>query len=289
VILFGLLNVHKPRGLTSRDVVNHVQRQVRPVKVGHAGTLDPLATGVLIVCVGPATRLVEHVQQMRKRYRGTFLLGRYSPTEDIEGEITFLDAPPIPALEELLAAAKRLTGSILQRPPAFSALRVAGRRAYDLARSGQAVELEPREIAVYQLEIRRYEYPELELEIECSSGTYVRSLGRDLAELVGSAAVMSALERTAIGGFNLAESAVLEDLSAAAIPNLLIDPVQAVSELPQRTLSADELYRVQRGQFLPGEANDPSPVAALLPDGSLVALLELGARGYSPTKNFVGL
>jgi tRNA pseudouridine55 synthase len=287
--LFGLLNVHKPQGLTSRDVVNRVQRLLRPTKVGHAGTLDPLATGVLIVCVGPATRLVEYVQQMPKRYRGTFLLGRHSPTEDIEGEITLLAAPRVPSLAEFQSAAGQLTGTILQRPPAFSALRVAGRRAYDLARAGQVVEFEPREIVIYQLDIRRYAYPEIELEIECSSGTYVRSLGRDLAELVGSAAVMSALERTAIGGFRLTDASSLDDLSAASIPKLLIDPAQAVSELPRRTLSPEEFFRVQRGQFLPAAEGEPSLVAAFSPDGKLAALLELEPRGYSPAKNFVGL
>ncbi len=287
--MFGLLNVHKPQGLTSRDVVNRVQRLLRPTKVGHAGTLDPLATGVLIVCVGPATRLVEYVQQMPKRYRGTFLLGRHSPTEDIEGEITLLAAPRVPSLAEFQSAAGQLTGTILQRPPAFSALRVAGRRAYDLARAGQVVEFEPREIVIYQLDIRRYAYPEIELEIECSSGTYVRSLGRDLAELVGSAAVMSALERTAIGGFRLTDASSLDDLSAASIPKLLIDPAQAVSELPRRTLSPEEFFRVQRGQFLPAAEGEPSLVAAFSPDGKLAALLELEPRGYSPAKNFVGL
>src|SRR5208283_415741 len=130
----GLLNIHKPAGITSRDAVDLVQRLARPAKVGHAGTLDPLATGVLLICVGSATRLTEYVQRMRKRYTGTFLLGRNSTTEDVEGLITVLSSPPIPSAAEIEYAAARLVGKLVQQPPAFSALKVAGQRAYDLAR-----------------------------------------------------------------------------------------------------------------------------------------------------------
>lgn len=142
-VLSGLLNVHKPEGWTSRDVVNRVQRLVRPAKVGHAGTLDPLATGVLVVCVGSATRLISFVQDSAKRYRGRFRLGLVSDTEDITGNVTVRgDAGPIRQadLESLLP---EFTGIIQQRPPAFSALHVAGQRAYDLAQAGQAVDLAP--------------------------------------------------------------------------------------------------------------------------------------------------
>src|SRR3972149_1595212 len=124
--LSGILNINKPAGLTSRRVVDMVQRLVRPAKVGHAGTLDPLATGVLVVCVGAATRLIEYVQRMPKSYVGTFLLGRQSPTEDVEGHVVELPNPPIPTLEQIHQAASNLTGNIFQRPPAFSALKING-------------------------------------------------------------------------------------------------------------------------------------------------------------------
>ena len=136
--LFGLLNVNKPAGVTSRDVVNRVQRLVRPERVGHAGTLDPLATGVLVVCLGPATRLVEYLQRLRKRYRAAFLLGRTSDTEDIEGQVVELAAPPRPTPAQIAAVLPRFLGQIEQVPPAFSALKLAGRRAYELARAGAA-------------------------------------------------------------------------------------------------------------------------------------------------------
>ncbi|HOM17612.1 MAG TPA: tRNA pseudouridine(55) synthase TruB, partial [Thermoguttaceae bacterium] len=164
----GILNIYKPAGLTSRDVVNQIQRLLRPAKVGHAGTLDPLATGVLVVCVGPATRLIKYVQRMPKEYIGAFLLGRSSPTEDTDGPVTELENPPIPSLDAVETAARKMLGPILQRPPAYSALKVEGRRAYELARQGQHVELPPRPVTIYRLDVLSYNYPELVLRIRCS-------------------------------------------------------------------------------------------------------------------------
>ncbi len=222
--LFGLLNLNKPSGITSRRVVDRVQRLVKPAKVGHAGTLDPLACGVLVIGVGQATRLVEYVQERPKRYRGTFLLGRSSTTEDIEGEITELPNAVPPTREALERAAAELTGEVDQRPPAFSAIKVGGRRAYDLARAGQQVDLAPRRVRIDRLQIVRYVYPELELEIECSGGTYVRSLGRDLAERAGTAAVMSALQRTAIGCFLLTDAVEPDALTKENLGMHLLSP-----------------------------------------------------------------
>src|SRR5262249_26447014 len=152
------------------------------------------------------TRLIDYVQQMPKRYQAVFLLGRSSPTEDIEGVVTELIDPPTPSLAEIESAAVKFVGVIQQRPPAFSALKVDGQRAYKLARRGQTVELQPRPITVYSLQVIDYAYPALTLNIQCSGGTYVRSLGRDLAESLGTSAVMSLLERTAIGSFHVAEA-----------------------------------------------------------------------------------
>lgn len=271
----GLLNLNKPSGLTSRRVVDIVQRLARPAKAGHAGTLDPLASGVLVVCVGAATRLIEYVQQMPKCYTGTFLLGRHSPTEDVQGEVTLLDNPPIPSLDEILAAARSLTGTIQQRPPDFSALKVEGRRAYDLARRGEAVELEPRTIVVHSIEVEAYEYPELRLRIECGSGTYVRSLGRDLALQLGTAAVMSALVRTAIGSFQLADALDPQALTRETWAEHLRPPLHAVDQLPRVELNSEEVRRIGSGQTI---QRRPFPTAApefaaLDPAGRLVALL----------------
>jgi tRNA pseudouridine55 synthase len=271
----GLLNMNKPSGVTSRWVVDQVQRLARPKKVGHAGTLDPLASGVLVVCVGAATRLIEYVQQMRKSYTATFLLGRHSPTEDVEGAVTLLENPPIPSLAQIVAEARALTGTILQRPPDFSALKVEGRRAYDLARRGQSVALEPRNVEVYAIDVECYAYPELRLRIDCGSGTYVRSLGRDLAEKMGTASVMSALVRTAIGNFRLADAVAPKDLTPDSWTQCLLSPSRAVETLSQVRLSEAEVLKVRLGQTIarPDLLAASGEIAALAPEGDLVAIL----------------
>jgi tRNA pseudouridine55 synthase len=286
---YGLLNLNKPPGVTSRDVVDQVQRLVRPKKAGHAGTLDPLATGVLVICVGPATRLIEYVQKLPKSYSGAFLLGRQSPTEDVEGEVTELVDPPVPTLDQLLAAARALTGRIQQRPPAYSALRVAGRRAYDLARRGETVDLQPRIIEIHRLEIASYAYPELKLRVECGSGTYVRSLGRDLAAALGTAAVMSALERTAIGSFRLEDAIDPAALTRENWPVYLLPPLRAAELLPQVCVAGSEIQAIRAGQAIAREALPPGATqwAALDAAGRLVAILVPRGPGLlGPVRNF---
>ena len=270
----GVLNLNKPTGLTSRQVVDRVQRLARPAKVGHAGTLDPLAGGVLVVCVGAATRLIEYVQQMPKGYTGGFLLGRQSPTEDVEGEVTELDHPPVPTLEQITAAAGALVGRIEQRPPAYSALKVGGRRAYALARKGQPVELKPRTVTVYRVEVLAYEYPELRLAIECGGGTYVRSLGRDLAESLGTSAVMSELLRTSIGEFRIEEAIDPGQLTSQNWTDHLLPPLAAVGRLPRVELSPDEIAKIRNGCAIPvkgqkgGTASQPTGARNVLPSGA---------------------
>jgi tRNA pseudouridine55 synthase len=287
----GLLNINKPQGLTSRDAVDMVQRLARPAKVGHAGTLDPLATGVLVVCVGSATRLIEYVQRMPKRYVGTFLLGRSSPTEDVDGEVTLLADPPIPTAAQIEAAAEKFVGSIVQQPPAYSALKVAGRRAYDMARRGEVVELQPRPIEVYGLRIVRCDYPELVIELECGGGTYVRSLGRDLAESLGTAAVMSALVRTAIGPWTLETSVDPRTLTPANWEACLEPPRKALSSLPVCEVNPADSERIRRGLFVSLDASVDTTgnkeIVAVDCEGSLVAILiPRGAGQWGAAKNF---
>jgi tRNA pseudouridine55 synthase len=246
--MFGLLNLDKPAGITSRDVVNRVQRLVRPEKVGHAGTLDPLATGVLVLGIGPATRLVEYVQRLPKTYRGTFLLGRTSDTEDIEGQVRELTRPPVPTCDQMQSALPRFVGEIQQSPPAYSALRVAGQRAYELARQGAAVELAPRAVEIFRLELLSYDYPELTLLVQCGSGTYVRTLGRDIARSLGTDAVMAALRREAIGGFSVSTALSADTITREAIEANLLPPILAVADLPQLIGNGDEARRLMQGQ-----------------------------------------
>ena len=285
----GIVNLNKPRGLTSRQAVDCVKRAVRPAKTGHAGTLDPLADGVLIVCVGSATRLIEYVQAMPKRYVGTFLLGRTSDTEDIEGDVHLVVDARQPTATELRAAAAKFVGVIEQRPPAFSALKVQGRRAYELARAGMSVELAPRPVEIHRLEVLSYDYPELVLEVECGSGTYIRSLGRDLAESVGTCAVMSALTRTAIGCFQIADAWTPEKLTRPAISKWLQPPTRALDALSKLTLSADDIKRVRHGLAIdrPGAAQT-GEIAALDDQNNLVAILVRRSDGrLGPVRNFL--
>ncbi|MCE9604139.1 MAG: tRNA pseudouridine(55) synthase TruB [Planctomycetia bacterium] len=291
--LSGLLNIAKPAGLTSRQVVDRVQRVVRPAKAGHAGTLDPLAVGVLIVCVGQATRLIEYVQRMPKTYVAEFLLGRTSDTEDIEGTVVELIDPPIPSLVAIEQAIPAFLGTIMQRPPAYSALKVQGRRAYDMARAGEQFELAARPIEIHAIDILGYEYPQLRLRIRCGSGTYIRSLGRDIALALDTGAVMSALERTAIGGFTSDAGIDAEFLTPANLGEHLRSPRHAVAELPSVVVTPDEQQLLTNGraivrtEFASAEAALPEELVALDEAGNLVGLLAPVTRElWKPARNF---
>ena len=289
--MFGLLNVHKPAGVTSRDVVNRIQRLVRPVKVGHAGTLDPLATGVLVICLGPATRLIEYVQREPKQYRGTFLFGRKSDTEDVEGHVDVLDSAPQPTSDELCSTLSQFLGTVLQRPPAYSALKVDGKRAYQLARDGHDVRLAARPVEIHSLSLHRYNYPEVVLDIRCGSGTYVRSLGRDIAEKLNSCAVMSALERTAIGNFTLDQAMSVQDVTEQRLRKHLMEPIHAVANLEQLELDAHEVEGLHYGRKLTDRFDRPVDTEAVGVDslGRLIAILVKGADGMlRPKRNFAG-
>lgn len=284
----GILNVAKAGGMTSRRVVDMVQRLVRPAKAGHAGTLDPLATGVLVVCIGQATRLIEYVQRMPKTYEGTFLLGRTSDTEDVEGAVVELENPPQPTREAIEEAGTKFLGTIQQRPPAYSALKVQGQRAYDLARAGKPVDLAPRPVEIYGIEVLGYQYPELRLHIHCGSGTYVRSLGRDLAESLGTGAVMSALVRTAIGCFTLAEACDLATLTAEELAARLQPPSTAVAGLPSVVLDERERRTLNFGQSIEKQSPcETDELIGLTETGALCSILEPAGEGrWKPVNNF---
>lgn len=285
--MIGLLNIHKPAGLTSRDVVNRVQRLVRPDKAGHAGTLDPLATGVLVVCVGQATRLVPFIQEQRKVYRATILLGRTSDTDDVDGHVTILEQAPAVTREQVLAALPRFVGRIEQTPPQFSAVKVNGQRAYDLARAGRTADVKPRLVDVDRLDLLTFDPPELSLEIECGSGTYVRSIGRDLGALLGSGAVMSALARTRIGPFQIEDSVPLDAVTRESISAQLLPAAWAVADKPRCDVDAARLADLRQGrsvsmQHAPTVAGD-GPLAVFGPDGELAALAALRNGRLCPT------
>ena len=276
---FGLLNIAKPAGLTSRKVVDRVAKLVRPAKAGHAGTLDPLATGVLVVCVGPATRLMTYVQQQPKTYEACFLLGRRSETDDIEGEVVEVPCRAIDRAE-IESQLPAFVGRIEQVPPRFSAVHVDGQRAYDRARRGEEIELAPRPVDVYSIELLDCAWPELRLRIECGSGTYIRSIGRDLGERLGCGAVMSALVRTAIGPFRIEEAVEFDALDADTLARSLQPALTAVAHLPRLTANEGELAALGHGRAiarsdLPAMAGDAAvEVAVVDSQGCLAALAE---------------
>jgi tRNA pseudouridine55 synthase len=287
--MFGLLNVDKPAGITSRDVVNRVQRLVKPHKVGHAGTLDPLATGVLIVCIGQATRLIEYVQQMPKRYVGTFLLGRESDTEDVEGKVVVLSGAAEPTESEILALLPKFLGEIQQMPPAYSALKVDGKRAYALARRGETVTLQPRPVRIDSIDLVHYCYPELTLDIRCGSGTYIRSLGRDIARAAGTEAVMSALVRREIGRFSVNDAIAYDDLSREITNARLRPPIEALGDMPQVIVTTAEVAELANGRTIDNRNSlaAGNEIAAVDADGRLIALLRIETDNrFQPVRFF---
>lgn len=291
--MFGILNLNKPTGWTSHGAVNRVKRLVQPAGAGHAGTLDPLANGVLIICIGPATRLADYVQLMPKEYEATFLLGSRSPSDDLETAVETCAAAVQPTREQIEGALPRFTGVIEQRPPAYSAVRVGGQRAYKLVRRGGTAEPLARPIEIYRLEIAHFAYPELALTIRCSSGTYVRSLGRDVAESLGTCAVMSRLVRTAVGDFRLEDALDGRCLDADALQQHLLSPLTALTELPRFVVTSAQAAVLRLGGRLSLDevesALDPWPtrVAAVDEQSRLVAILKLARSGLlKPSPNF---
>jgi tRNA pseudouridine55 synthase len=244
----GLLVIDKPGGMTSRAAVDRALRWFpRRSRIGHTGTLDPLATGVLVLCLGSATRLTEYVQLMSKTYRTVLQLGARSDTDDADGTITPVPGASVPDIAMVTACVAEFVGEIQQTPPAFSAAKVTGRRAYDLARRGEEVTLRPRPVVIYAIEVLRYEYPHLELEVHCGKGTYIRSLARDVGERLGCGALVRSLRRTRVGPFTADDALLLDTDEATAHAHLL--PVErAVAELPRLVLPETDLKRLCHGQ-----------------------------------------
>jgi tRNA pseudouridine55 synthase len=275
--LCGLLNLNKPVGVTSRAVVDRVSRLLRRVKVGHAGTLDPLAWGVLIVCVGPATRLIEYVQHMPKRYTTVVRLGARSDTNDADGTVVEAAGAVAPGIDAVRAAVATQVGTILQKPPEYSALKVEGRRAYDLARAGKAVDLAPRPVTIHSIDVRAYEWPRLTLDVHCEGGTYIRAIARDVGEALGCGGLVEILARLRIGPFWIHDAIDPETLTTESLPRLLLPAAEAVTELPSVWLTAQQVADVARGRPVTpvGSERFDGEVALFDPDGILAAVGEV--------------
>ena len=299
--LDGVLIVAKPTGPTSHDVVGLVRRLSSTRRVGHGGTLDPFAAGVLPVFLGRATRLVEYHLGAPKRYRATMCLGTRSTTDDIDGERTPVDGPPV-TREALVEALKAFTGPIRQVPPDYSAVQVAGRRAYQLARSGQPVELAAREVTIHELELLEWDdvdpaRPIAVLDVACSAGTYIRALARDIGERLGTGAYLGALVRTASGGFRLEDAIALDELRAhagdgpAGIEQILRPIDAGLEDLPHAVITADEIRRLGEGLITapktPLAVREAPIVLAVGPDGRVAAVCRAVAGALHPHKVLV--
>jgi tRNA pseudouridine55 synthase len=271
----GLVIVDKPAGWTSHDVVARIRKLAGTRRVGHAGTLDPMATGVLVVGVEKATRLLGYLALTQKEYTGTIRLGETTDSDDADGAV--LSRVPATGVTEaeLRRAVDDLTGDILQVPPGVSAIKVGGQRSYRLARAGAAPELTARLVTVSVFavgEIRRGgDVVDVDVDVTCSSGTYIRALARDVGAALGVGGHLTALRRTRVGPYRLGQARTLEQLAE----RLELTPLAeaAAAAFPRRDLTPDEARLIGHGGRLPAVGTGPDPVAAFGPDGSLVALL----------------
>jgi tRNA pseudouridine55 synthase len=277
----GVIPVDKPVGATSRQVVDAVARALAMKAVGHAGTLDPLAEGVVVVCVGNATKLVDYLHQQSKRYQAVFLLGRSSPSDDLETPVVEEAEPRRPSPAEIEAALVGFRGEILQRPCDYSAVHVGGQRAYRLARKGREIEIAAKPVRIDRLEITGYDWPRLAVDVDCSTGTFIRAIGRDLAAALGTTAVMEGLVRTAVGPFTRDASLPLADVTPDSVSAALLPAVAAVPHLPHITLAAAVLDTAIRGGLIdvpPGVGSEASTPAAVTagPSAAIAACDEAG-------------
>jgi tRNA pseudouridine55 synthase len=291
--VFGLLNLYKPPGPTSHDLVAWVRRGTGVKKVGHAGTLDPAAAGVLVLCLGPATRLSEYLMGSPKTYVARVHFGVETDTYDAEGAVTAQDSRPV-TRAEIEAALPRFRGEIAQVPPMHSAIKQGGRKLYDLARAGQTVERVARAVTISRLALAAWEPPVAVLEIDCSPGTYIRSLAHDLGQAVGVGAHLAALERTASGSFTAANAVPWEAFRAAMEAGTwaehLIAPDRALAAYPALHLDAEGTVAVLSGRAVvapPGTAGH-SLARAYDADGRFIAVLERRGPSWKPHKVFAG-
>ncbi|WP_327652910.1 tRNA pseudouridine(55) synthase TruB [Micromonospora aurantiaca] len=274
----GLIVVDKPGGMTSHDVVARIRRLARTRRVGHGGTLDPMATGVLVIGVGRATRLLTYVIGAGKSYAATIRLGQATVTDDAEGEVVATTPAGAVTDDGVRAALAALTGEIDQVPSAVSAIKIDGQRAYKRVRDGEAVELPARRVTVSRLDVLaiRRDVPDVvdvDVDVTCSSGTYIRALARDAGAALGVGGHLTALRRTAVGGFTLAEAATLDQLEERA-PDLVNLPLDAAAArfFPRRDATADETRVLSHGGPL-APAGITGPYAVFDPAGGLIAIV----------------
>jgi tRNA pseudouridine55 synthase len=292
----GVLVVDKPVGMTSHDVVQAVRTGTGLRRAGHTGTLDPRASGVLVILVGPAVRLSEFVSASDKRYQAIIRLGSTTDTFDADGKFTNSDEPVNITEDQFEKVLSTFIGEIEQTPPPYSAVKVQGRKAYDMARQGEEVELAPRKITVHHLEVLEWAPPEVVIDVHCSSGTYVRSLANDLGNVLGCGAYLVGLRRTKSGRFSLRDATPLRKLQEAFHAGnwyqYLIPAAEALAEWTAVELSPDEVEDVRHGHRVKAAPEtQPGMVRGVSTQGELVALMDLvtgenGELEWQPKKVF---
>jgi tRNA pseudouridine55 synthase len=292
-VVSGVLVVDKPIGLTSHDVVQIIRRGTGIRRAGHTGTLDPRASGVLVVLIGPAVRLSEYVSASDKRYQATIRLGSSTDTYDAEGIVTDSSTSIEDITEERFdEILQQYVGEIQQVPPPYSAVKVKGKKAYEMARKGENVELSPRTINVYSLEVLEWAPPEVVVDVYCSSGTYVRSLANDLGNELGCGAHLIGLRRTKSGRFTLRDAVPLrrlqESFDAGDWYRNLIPAAEALADWPMVELNADEVELVRHGHRVPADPDATGWARAISQQGDLVALVEydVNTNEWQPRKVF---
>jgi tRNA pseudouridine55 synthase len=287
MLTHGFLNIDKPAGMTSHDVVAKLRRIAGQRRVGHGGTLDPAATGVLPIALGEATKLVNYLVEGRKGYRAAIRLGVTTTTDDAEGAV--IDSRPVPPLthDDLRRALESFVGVIQQVPPMYSAIQVGGRRMYDLARKGESIALEPRTVEIDRIDLLDWQPPVATVAIECGKGTYIRAIARDLGALLGCGAHLESLRRTRVGPLTLPSAVPLQTLldDPGALTQHLLPPESAVADWPRADV--DESLATRIGNGLPvalrltgdhGRAHGP--------DGRLMALLRRDGDQWRPFRVF---
>ena len=287
----GILPVDKPEGPTSHDVVGRARRALRLRRIGHTGTLDPFASGLLLLCLGPATRLAEYLTALPKSYTATLRLGAATDTDDATGSpISESEGWRGVSEDALRAALAAQTGEIDQLPPVYSAKKVDGERAYAAARRGEEVRRTPVRVTIHSIELLRFDPPFAEFTVDCSSGTYIRSIARDAGEALGVGAHLTALRRTRVGRFGVEGALTVETLEDAdAVRSALIAPAEALAHLPAATVDEAGVRALGHGGAVPAPDGVPagSPVAILSPAGGLLAIGERVGEELRPRKVFV--
>ncbi len=282
--MHGLIVIDKPSGPTSHDVVSHCRRLFQQRKIGHAGTLDPLATGVLVMGLGQATRLLDYVHRLDKEYLAEFHFGLRTDSQDLSGQIVSRCSMAHLTPSKLIAVIPQFLGNIVQIPPAYSAVHYEGKRLYEMARAGVVVKAKPRTVQVFEMDLidfRPGEYPVAKMRIRCGAGVYVRTIASDMGDALGGGGAMGALKRTRVGPFDIADSITLEQIETITFTDreaLLLPALKAVESLPKIQIISEQLHQLVHGRSIQapeGLVINNGEVAVLDSGGKLAAIAEI--------------